>query len=280
MPRSGLLASVMVFAATPQGLLAQDGVDDWVNDTPGNLSFSLAIAATNSEIVLTESELSLPDDLALGDFEVTLADEVKVSNTFVGANVGYRLLPFLQLGAQAGFISTTSDLGLTINGTPADTFPINFGGPITLQQEVSTSADGYSFGLSATGLAPLATIGEGMLVGYATYSHAWNEFSDDGISVDIGRITTGVIFPVEPQREDKVAFRLAVSYLDTRRTLERGVEFSGEEIMVRAVQETEDPWFGEFGITIPASRHILLNLGTSVQTTGDISVLGSITFRP
>ncbi|MEM1194973.1 MAG: hypothetical protein AAGH57_02620 [Pseudomonadota bacterium] len=267
-------------AAFPQIAHSQDEYEDWGDAPPGKLSFSLAIVASESEVVLTDSEVTLPEEVDLGDFEVTLAEEVEVSNTYVGASVGYRILDYLELNAQAGFISTTSELGVRINGTPADTFPINFGGPISIEQDVSTSAEGYSFGVGATGLLPIAPIGDDLLIGYANYQHLWNAFSDDGISVDIGRVSAGLLFPVSPLTEDKPIFRIGASYVDTKRILERGVEFGDESVMVRAVQETEDPWFGEAGIAFPASRHVLLNIGANVQTTGKVSVIGSITIRP
>ena len=278
--RLSLFAAASFLAVTPYTAYAQDDYEDWGDGPPGRLSFSVLIAVSESEVVLTDSEVSLPEDISLGDFEVTLAEEVEVSNTFVGASVGYRVLDFLQLNAQGGFVSTTSDIGLQINGTPADTFPINFNEPISLEREVSTSAEGYSLGVGATGLLPVASIGDSMLLGYVSYQHLWNEFSDDGISVDIGRVSAGILFPFSPLQEDKPVFRFGASYLDTKRTLERGVEFGGEEVMVRAIQEMEDPWFGEIGIAFPASRHVLLNVGASVQTTGNGSILGSITIRP
>ncbi|MEL6238828.1 MAG: hypothetical protein AAFQ90_09590 [Pseudomonadota bacterium] len=278
--RLPLFTASLCLIAAPQAAFAQDDYEDWGDGPPGKFAFSLIVAATESEVVLTDSEVTLPEDADLGDFEVTLAEDVKVSNTFVGASVGYRVFEFLEINAQAGFISTSSDLGLSINGTPSDTFPITFDEPISLQSEVSTSADGYSLGVGATGFLPVATIGESALVGYASYQHIWNEFSDEGISVDIGRVSTGLLFPVSPQSEGKPIFRIGTTYVDTSRTLERGAQFGGEEILVRATQETEDPWFGEVGIAFPASRRVLLNAGVSVQTTGDVSVLGTITFRP
>lgn len=273
-------AAGLCLVTFPQIAVAQDEYEDWGDGPPGKLSFSLAIVASETDVVLTDSEVTLPEDIDLGDFEVTLADEVKVSNTYIGASIGYRVLDYLELNAQAGFISTTSELGLQINGTPADTFPISFDGPISIEQDVSTSAEGYSFGVGATGLLPLASLGDDLLIGYASYQHLWNEFSDDGISVDIGRISAGFLFPVSPMAEDKPIFRIGASYVDTKRVLERGVDVGDESIMVRAVQEIEDPWFGEVGIAFPASRHVLLNIGANVQTTGKVSVIGSITIRP
>ncbi|MEO1730090.1 MAG: hypothetical protein AAFR64_05075 [Pseudomonadota bacterium] len=279
--------------ALPSAALSQEGPeqedqpevqsdfeDGSQGDLPGKLSFTFLVAATQSEVVLTESEVMIPDDIIEGDIDVTLAEDVTASNTIVGVGVGYRVLPFLELNAQGGFISTSSELGLTVNGTPADTFPIQFGGPISFDGDVTTSAEGYSVGIGATGVLPIASIGDDMVLAYGSYQHIWNEFSDDGISVDVGRLSGGFVFPVNLMNEKKPIFRVGVSYINSERVLERGLTFNGEEIMVRAVQETEDPFFGEVGIAYPVSRKVLFNLGTSVQTTGKVSVVGSITFRP
>lgn len=274
-----LFASMLM--AAPHCAFAQSEIDDWDVEAPsGKFTFTLALAVTETEVVLTDSQVSLPDDLQFGEVDVTLAEDVTVSNTFVGGVIGYRVLPFLELNAQAGFISTGSELGLTINGTPSDTFPIDFGGPISLDRDFSTSADGYSLGIGATGFVPLASIGDEAIVAYGTYQHLWNEFSDDGISVDIGRVTTGLLYPISAQSKGRPVFRLGVAYVNSTRTLERGVDFGGDQIMVNATQETEDPWSGELGIAYPASRNVIFSFGTSVQTTGNVSVFGSITLRP
>ena len=291
--RLSLIAMAACLGMLPSSVLAQDEPEvqeqpeasdtldvDWEDNSSGDLSFTFLVAATQSEVVLTESEVMIPDDIVEGDVAVTLAEDVTVSNTLVGVAVGYRVLPFLELNAQGGFISTTSELGLTVNGTPADTFPIQFSGPISFQQDVSTSAEGYSVGIGATGALPIASIGDDMVLAYGSYQHTWNEFSDDGISVDIGRLSGGFVFPVNPMSEKKPILRVGVTYINSERVLERGLTFNGEQIMVRAVQETEDPFFGEVGIAYPLSRKVLFNLGTSVQTTGNVSVFGSITFRP
>jgi len=291
--RLSIIATAVCLGALPTAALSQESAEpqdqteaqsdleeEWEGELPGKLSFTFVVAATQSEVVLTESEVMIPDDIIEGDIDVTLAEDVTVSNTLVGVAVGYRVLPFLELNAQGGFISTSSELGLTVNGTPADTFPIQFDGPISFQQDVSTSAEGYSVGIGATGILPIASIGDDMVLAYGSYQHTWNEFSDDGISVDIGRLSGGFIFPVNPMSEKKPILRVGVTYINSERVLERGLTFNGEQIMVRAVQETEDPFFGEVGIAYPVSRKVLFNLGTSVQTTGNVSVIGSITFRP
>jgi len=281
-----LRLSAMTFslclAALPSAVFAQEigDYDDWGDDEPGKFSVSALVAVTNSTVVLTDSEVTLPDDFDGADIEVGLAEEVKVSNTIVGLNVGYRVLPFLNVSVQGGLIETSSELGVTIEGTPADTFPIDFGGPISLATDVSTGASGYSFGAGATGFLPVATIGDDLLLGYASYQHVWNEFDDDGISVDIGRLSAGLVYPVNPMGDSKPVFRLGAAYINSTRTLERGLEFGGDQISVLATQETEDPWFGEFGISYPASRNVLLNFSSTVQTTGDVSVVASITFTP
>ncbi|MEO0589701.1 MAG: hypothetical protein AAFZ11_03985 [Pseudomonadota bacterium] len=280
--RFSLMAFGLCLGALPSAVFAQEtgNYDDWGDDGPGKVSITALVAVTNSTVVLTDSEVTLPDDFEAGDIEVSLAEELKVSNTLVGLNVGYRVLPFLDLNVQGGLVETTSDVGLTIEGTPADTFPIDFGGPISFATDVSTEASGYSFGGGATGFLPVVTIGDDMVLAYASYQHVWNEFDDDGISVDIGRLSAGLVYPVNPMDDPKPVFRLGASYVNSTRTLERGLEFNGDQISIRATQETDDPWFGQFGISYPASRHVLLNFSSSVQTTGDVSVIASITFTP
>lgn len=275
-------ALCLFFAALPGAVFAQEtgDYDDWGDDEPGKLSLTAIVAVTNSKVVLTDSEVTLPDTFEAGDIEVGLAEDVKVSNRLVGLNVGYRVLPFLDLNVQGGLIETTSELGVTIEGTPAETFPIDFGGPISLATDVSTSASGYSFGAGATGFLPVATIGDNLLLTYASYQHTWNEFDEDGISVNVGRLSAGFVFPINPIDDPKPIFRLGATYINSTRTLERGLEFGGEPISIRATQETQDPWFGEFGVSYPASNHVLLNFSSSVQTTGDVSLIASITYRP
>ncbi len=240
-------------------------------------SFTVGAAATNAAIKIVESKIELPEELGESNFEASLSDDLKLSSTIFSGVVGYRILPFAEVFARGGFISSDSETGVVITGTPNGPFSDFFDGPITIDRETSREVDGYSLGLGANAYLPVTKIAGDTLVAYGTFQYAWNWF-DETISSEAAITSFGFIYPVNLDREN-IVYRVGGSYNWISRDVEQELTLNGEAVRVRVTQEFEDPWAVNVGIGIPIAENTLLGLGAWHQLSGETSFLASLTYR-
>lgn len=275
------LSSGLSLLANPA--CAQSDVKDWGDQSgkdSGKLIISLAVATTNVEVNLENSEVILPEDFEFGEFEATLNEDVNFTSLFTGASASYRILPFLTIDARAGFVASESDFDVTVTGTPGEQFPDFLQGPISISSPVSTNVEGVNAGIGATVVFPVLPVGDSVVLMYGSYEHSWSEYNDDNFSANFGRITSGFIFPLSLRDKSQPIFTLGASYTDVSRSFEREFDLNGETAIVRAEQTTDHPYSAEWSAILPLSQEFRIGLGGSVQTTGNVSFLATLTFIP
>ncbi|MEL7547932.1 MAG: hypothetical protein AAGJ84_14870 [Pseudomonadota bacterium] len=238
---------------------------------------TMSVVASNAAIKIVESEIELPSELDETDFEATLGDDLSVSSTIVSGSIGYRILPFVELVARGGLISSDTETGVIISGTPTGPFSDFFDGPITIDRDTNREVDGYSLGIGANAGLPIAQIGNDTLAAYSGFQFVWNEF-DESVSSEGATANFGLIYPVNPDRRN-VVYRIGGSYNWIRRDVEQALVLNGETVRVNVKQEFEDPWAVEAGIGIPLTDNTLLGLGVWHQLSGETSAVASLTYR-
>ena len=243
----------------------------------GKWNITMSVVASNAAITIVDSQIQLPEELSETDFEATLSDDLSVSSTIVSSSVGYRVLPFIEIVARGGLISSDTETGIVITGTPNGPFADFFDGPITVDRDTNMDVEGYSLGLGANGFLPIATIGSDTLAAYSGFQYVWNRF-DESVSSE-GTVTSfGLIYPVNLQREN-IVYRVGGSYNWISRDVEQSLNLNGETVRVNVTQEFEDPWALEAGIGIPIGESTLLGVGLWHQLSGETSALASLTYR-
>ncbi|MEL7101962.1 MAG: hypothetical protein AAGL97_05370 [Pseudomonadota bacterium] len=246
-------------------------------DEFGKWNITMSVVASNAAITIVDSQIQLPEEFSESDFEATLSDDLSVSSTIVSGSVGYRVLPFVEVVARGGLISSDTQTGVIITGTPNGPFSEFFEGPITIDRDANQEVDGYSLGLGANGFLPVATIGNDTLAAYSGFQFVWNRF-DESVSSEGAVTNFGLVYPVNLQR-DNIVYRVGGSYNWISRDVEQRLTLNGETVRVNVTQEFEDPWALEAGIGIPIGESTLLGLGLWHQLSGETSALASLTYR-
>ena len=246
-------------------------------DEFGKWNITMSVVASNAAITIVDSQIQLPEEFSESDFEATLSDDLSVSSTIVSGSVGYRVLPFVEVVARGGLISSDTQTGVIITGTPNGPFSEFFEGPITIDRDANQEVDGYSLGLGANGFLPVATIGNDTLAAYSGFQFVWNRF-DESVSSEGAVTNFGLVYPVNLQR-DNIVYRVGGSYNWISRDVEQRLTLNGETVRVNVTQEFEDPWALEAGIGIPIGESTLLGLGLWHQLSGETSALASFTYR-
>lgn len=246
-------------------------------DERGKLSLTMSVVASNVAVEVVESEITLPEDFANGDFEATLSDDLSVSSTIVSGSVNYRVLPFLDLNARVGFVTTDTESGITISGTPTGTFSDFFSGPISLDREQTLEVDGYSLGLGANAFLPVAEVGKGTVAAYTGFQYIWNEFDED-VSSEGAKTSFGLVYPVNGRRNE-IIYRVGGSYNWISRDIDRSLTLNGQPVRVQITQEFENPWAIEAGAAFPVRHNVLLSVGAWHQLSGETSALAAISYR-
>lgn len=273
---SRLLVFALLATASVRSALAQES-QNHAKDGSGKWNFTLSAVASNAAIKIVDSEIDLPDDLSESDFEASLGDDLSVSSTIVSGSVGYRLLPFAEVFGRAGLISSDTETGVVITGTPGGPFADFFDGPITIDQDTNLEVEGYSLGLGANAFLPVTTLGDDTLAAYSGFQYVWNQL-DDTVSSEGATTSFGLIYPVNLDRQ-KTVYRLGGSYNWISRDIERDLVLNGETSTLLVTQEFEDPWAVEAGVGIPIAEDTLLAFGAWHQLSGETSVLASLTYR-
>ena len=266
----------LLAAALVRGAEAEDTTNR-PEDESKKWNLTVSAVASNAAIKIVDSEIDLPDDFAEGDFEASLSDDLSVSSTIVSGSVGYRILPFAEVFGRAGLISSDTETGIVITGTPGGPFADVFNGPITIDQDTNLEVEGYSLGLGANAVLPVTTFGEDMLAAYSSFQYVWNQL-DDTVSSEGATTSFGLIYPVNRDHQ-KTIYRLGGSYNWISRDIERDLVLNGETLRVLVTQEFEDPWAVEAGVGIPITENTLLAFGAWHQLSGETSVLASLTYR-
>ena len=247
--------------------IAQEGESPPLpTDDFGKWSFTFSAAATSAAIKIVDSEVELPEELAESDVEAALSNELTASSTILSGMVGYRILPFAEVYARAGLISTDTETGVTISGAPNGPFSDLFDGPIMIDRETSRDVDGFSLGLGASTYMPITEIAGDTLAGYGTFQYAWNRF-DETLSSEAAITSFGFVYPVNFDRQN-IVYRFGGSYNWISRDVDQALALNGEDIRVRVTQEFEDPWAVEAGMGIPLTQNTLLGLGGWHQLSG------------
>lgn len=246
-------------------------------DEFGKWNITMSVVASNAAITIVDSQIQVPEEFSESDFAATLSDDLSVSSTIVSGSVGYRVLPFVEVVARGGLISSDTQTGVIITGTPNGPFSDFFEGPITIDRDANQEVDGYSLGLGANGFLPVATIGNDTLAAYSGFQFVWNRF-DESVSSEGAVTNFGLIYPVNLQR-DNIVYRVGGSYNWISREVEQRLTLNGETVRVNVTQEFEDPWALEAGIGIPIGENTLLGLGLWHQLSGETSALASLTYR-
>ncbi|MEL6857842.1 MAG: hypothetical protein AAFO74_05615 [Pseudomonadota bacterium] len=243
----------------------------------GKWAVTMSVVASNAAIKIVDSEIELPSELEETDFEATLGEDLSVSSTIVSGSVGYRVLPFLEVVARAGLISSDTETGVIITGTPNGPFSDLFDGPITIDRDANRDVDGYSLGVGANAALPIMQIGPDTLAAYSGFQFVRNEF-DESVSSEGATANFGLIYPVNLDRKN-VVYRIGGSYNWISRDVEQALSLNGETVRVNVTQEFEDPWAVDAGIGIPLTDNTQLGLGVWHQLSGETSALASLTYR-
>lgn len=276
-----IAASGVLFMAQPPLAHAQEGpVQPLDRDDPSKWRFSLSYAAVNADLRIINSAVTLPDDLEIGDFTAELADELSVSSNVAWAGVGYRILPFLEVNARAGLISSEASTGLTLTGTPDGPFSNLFTGPVTFDTARDTERSGYSLGLGANAVLPVVKIGDSLLAAYSAFQYTWNEFENSEITSRAAVTSFGLVYPVNLEDRSQPVFQVGASYGWLSREVVQNQVFNGQPISVELEQEFVTPWSLELGASLPLSQTISLGFTASHSLSGSTSGLATIRFRP
>ena len=249
----------------------------YASDGSGNWNITLSAVSSNAAIEIVESEIELPEEIESGDFEATLRDDLTVSSTIMSGSIGYRVLPFANVYARGGFISSDTETGVIITGTPNGPFSDFFDGPIAVDRDANREVDGYSLGLGTNAFLPITEIWDDTLAAYGGFQYVWNRL-DENVSSEGATTSFGLLYPVSRERQN-VTYRLGGSYNWISRDVEQSLNFNGEDVRVRVTQEFETPWAVDAGVAIPLTQDTMLGLGVWHQLSGETSVLASLTYR-
>ncbi|MEL6666801.1 MAG: hypothetical protein AAFQ24_11740 [Pseudomonadota bacterium] len=272
-PIAGVSALIGVTSAKAQDLDEMRAAAD----DRGKWTVTMSVVASNAAIKIVDSEIELPNELEESDFEATLGDDLSVSSTIVSGSVGYRILPFFEVVARGGLISSDTETGVIISGTPTGPFSDFFDGPITIDRDTNREVDGYSLGMGANAVLPIAQIGGDKIAAYSSFQFIWNEL-DESVSSEGANASFGLIYPVNLDRQN-IVYRIGGSYNWISRDVEQALVLNGETVRVNLTQEFEDPWAIEAGIGIPLTNKTLLGLGVWHQLSGETSAVASLTYR-
>ncbi len=245
----------------------------------GKWRFSIDLAAVNADVRLVDSEVVFTDASDFEDAEVTLSDEMSVSSTALAGAVGYRVVPFLELSARAGLASTTSETGASFTTQVEDLFGV-YTGPISFDAVTENEVQGYTLGLGANAIAPLASVGGRTLAVRGGFNYAWNRFEDDEVVTSASKTSLGLVYPIDRDGPQGAVYTVSGSHNWLTRDVERTTNLGGQDVTVVLAQEFEDPWSIDAGAAFPLSDAVGLGFGASYAFSGATSVVAAITFTP
>lgn len=256
---------------------AQDHTRDPVHAPKWTLS--LGVAATNADVEVVDSDVTLPEDIDVGDFDIALQDTLSVSSTNVIAGVGYKILPMLEVSALAGLAWSDVDTGVTITGTPNGVLGSFLSSPLVIDADYESEASGYTLGLGANAFAPVGTVGSKTVVLTSSINYLWNRLEDGAVASEASKTTLGLMYPVSANRRD-IIYRVAGGYNWLTRDVVRTANFGGDDIAIAVTQEFDAPWSVELGAVFPIAERFRLAVSAAQQLDGNTSAYAALVFAP
>ena len=218
-------------------------------------SLSGAIVYTDTPVSIDAIDLTLPEDAIIDDLDVSVGEELNLSSTTFQVSASYFPLPFLQISAKGGFVSSESDLDTAVSGTfpedsilGIDTFDIALDG--------GRESDGVSYGLGTAVFVPFAKMSERPVILGAGAQVNFNDL--DNVQTET---VSGNISVLNAQRllDRDVTFALGASYIQIDREVEYSAGVGGQDIGVKLTQSLDNPWGASASVVFPLDERLALS---------------------
>ena len=257
--------------ATPEGDEPKDAKELLKLGPKFTLSTSLNV--TTTPIQVDEVNIDIPPGTLLetADIEAEIADGLELSSTSFLLSGSYFPLPFLELSAHVGLMSSETSADITASGTFPDG-TLFAGQPFDVDLARDLENDGVSYGVGTSAYIPLTRIKKKPLVLRSGFYYTRNDLDE----VESDTIVWNLALANAQRFWDRdVTLALGASYIQINRDVTLVTELAGINTGVTLEQSIENPWAGTGTLLIPLTG----SLAASVTASNNFDGLQSYSFR-
>ena len=246
---------------------------------------SSTVAFANAEIEVIDADLVIPEDFAIEDLELDIPEVTDLSSTLFIASAGYRVLPFLELTGQIGYLNSETATPFELTATipepdiDLDLGLIDFDEPVTVSLDRNEDISGYTYGLGANAIAPVGIVAGHPLLATANVLYIWNRLDGGNITSETFSTSGGLTYGVLTEKA-LYTFTAAAGYTRLNREAVRDLELAGETFRLFTEQELESPWSINLGVSRSLNDRWTVGYGLAANTAGPISHGVSLNYTP
>ena len=235
------------------------------------LSTSLNVTTTPIQVDAVNIDIPPGTLLETLDIEAEIADGLELSSTSFLLSGSYFPLPFLELSAHVGLISSETSADITASGTFPDG-TLFAGQQIDVDLARDLENDGVSYGVGTSAYIPLTRIKKKPLILRSGFYYTRSDLGE----VESDTIVWNLAL-VNAQRfwDRDLTLALGASYIQINRDVTLVTEFAGINTGVALEQSIENPWAGTGTLLIPLTG----SLAASVTASNNFNGLQSYSFR-
>jgi len=243
------------------------------------------VAFANAEIKVIDADLRIPEDFVIEDLDLDIPEVTDLSSKLFIASGGYRVLPFLELTGQIGYLNSETATPFELTATipepdiDLDLGLIDFDEPITVSLDRNEDISGYTYGLGANAIAPVGIVAGHPLLATVNVLYIWNRLDGGNITSETFSTSGGLTYGVLTEKA-LYTFTAAAGYTRLNREAVRDLELAGETFRLFTEQELESPWSINLGVSRSLNDRWTVGYGLAANTAGPISHGVSLNYTP
>ncbi|MEO0696628.1 MAG: hypothetical protein AAFY84_11055 [Pseudomonadota bacterium] len=263
----------LIFTATP--ILAQSAHAEEEKEERKRLSLSTFVSVTNTPVRIDSIDVDIPDATFVDSLDVSIGDEVDISNTAFGVSARYFVLPFLEISASGSYVTTQSNSEIQLAGTFSEN-ALLFEGDFDLTVNSEVESDGFGFNTGAAVYVPIAKIGDTPVIARAGAQFG---FADLG-AIDTQTITANFSFIRQQTLFGKdLNLALGTTYIEIDRETELTTVIGPSNANVLLTQSIDQPWSLTSSVNLPINERFNATFSSVNNFDGLRSYLFQVSVR-
>ncbi|MEL7492130.1 MAG: hypothetical protein AAGJ73_15580 [Pseudomonadota bacterium] len=238
----------LIFVSTP--VLVQTAHAEGEKEERKRLSLSTFVSVTNTPVRIDSIDVDVPDAPFVDSLDVSIGDEVDISNTAFGVSARYFVLPFLEISASGSYVTTQSNSEIQLAGTFSED-ALLFEGDFDLTVNSEVESDGFGFNTGAAVYVPIAKIGNTPVIARASAQFGFADLS----AIDTQTITANFSFIRQQKLFGKdLNLALGSTYIEIDRETELTTVIGPSNANVLLAQSIDQPWSLTSSVSVPINE--------------------------
>lgn len=237
--------------------------------------YSATLLTATTPVRIESLTIEASENLLVEDLNVEVGDVADISSQTFMASVAFYPLPFIEISAGTGIVSSQSDAEIGISGSFVDPLPI-LGDSFSVVSDAERDNSGYSYNGGLAIMVPIVRDPDAPLLLRAGATFGFNDLDN----IETETISTSLALAhVRSVYGRRMSFAVGVSHIEIDRVVEFSSSLGGSDLRLRQVQRIDDPWSLSTSFAVPVDDTLTVSIAASNNFSGMYSLAGRLSIR-